>query len=325
MAAVRSNILTDAGARQRFIEGILALNDELSGIQSESLGLPGISQELSTYDLFVLLHHRSMMALTPPSQADRNAAHSGPAFLPWHRFMLIFLEAQLQRLLGDPDLGLPYWSWADDGELPGAQQPASPLWAPDCVGGDGDPAADLAVTDGPFSADSGWRVRIAIDSNNTLRSVSRPLRRQFDTETGLPRRADVGAAMDQGDYDASPWNRESAGFRNRLEGWAPAETQPNDHNRVHVFVGGDMLYSSSPNDPVFFLNHCNVDRIWAARLNGAHEPRYLPGADAPNELFRHRIDDPLFSIFTSDDDTRWTPRRMLEVADIYSYDSLDVR
>ena len=24
-----------------------------------------------------------------------------------------------------------------------------------------------------------------------------------------------------------------------------------------------MFLNSSPNDPIFFLNHCNVDRIWA--------------------------------------------------------------
>ena len=322
MAAVRKNILTDAGARQRYIEGVLALKAENTGVQSGSLGVPGTSQELSTYDLFILLHHRSMMVLTPPTQMDRNAAHSGPVFLPWHRFMLIFFEAQLQRVLADPDFGLPYWSWADDGELPTPED--SPLWTPECIGGNGDPAQGRAVRDGPFSGDAGWRVRLAANSNGVLMSVSRPLRREFNPELGLPRRADVGAAMDQDDYDASPWDRESEGYRNRIEGWVPPG-MPHNHNRVHVFVGGDMLTSSSPNDPVFYLNHCNVDRVWAARLAGDHAPQYLPEADAPDELFRHRIDDPVFSIFTSDDDTRWTPRRMLDVDDVYSFDDLDVR
>jgi tyrosinase len=61
--------------------------------------------------------------LTPPGQGDRNAAHRGPVFLPWHRFMLILLELQLQRVLSDPDFGLPYWDWAADGELPRAVSP----------------------------------------------------------------------------------------------------------------------------------------------------------------------------------------------------------
>jgi hypothetical protein len=39
------------------------------------------------------------------------------------------------------------------------------------------------------------------------------------------------------------------------------------HNRVHPWVGGpDGDMTSVPiavNDPVFFLHHCNIDRIWA--------------------------------------------------------------
>src|SRR5829696_1697483 len=38
------------------------------------------------------------------------------------------------------------------------------------------------------------------------------------------------------------------------------------HNQVHVWIGGDMGPATSPNDPVFYLNHCNVDRIWEAWL-----------------------------------------------------------
>jgi len=43
------------------------------------------------------------------------------------------------------------------------------------------------------------------------------------------------------------------------------------HNRVHVWVGGDMLPSSSPTDPVFYMNHCNIDRIWEAWLKGTRQ------------------------------------------------------
>jgi tyrosinase len=51
---------------------------------------------VSTYDLFVWWHHRAMDTFTPPTQGDRNAAHRGPVFLPWHRLMLVLLELQLQ-------------------------------------------------------------------------------------------------------------------------------------------------------------------------------------------------------------------------------------
>ncbi len=34
------------------------------------------------------------------------------------------------------------------------------------------------------------------------------------------------------------------------------------HNNVHVSVGGDMLTFMSPLDPIFWLHHANVDRVW---------------------------------------------------------------
>jgi len=49
----------------------------------------------------------------------------------------------------------------------------------------------------------------------------------------------------------------------------PLEARP--HNHVHNFIGGDMVTFMSPRDPVFWLHHANVDRIWAmwnSRGNG---------------------------------------------------------
>lgn len=36
------------------------------------------------------------------------------------------------------------------------------------------------------------------------------------------------------------------------------------HNVVHGVIGGDMATFMSPLDPIFWLHHCNVDRIWAS-------------------------------------------------------------
>lgn len=35
------------------------------------------------------------------------------------------------------------------------------------------------------------------------------------------------------------------------------------HARPHVWTGGTMNSGSSPADPIFYLHHCNVDRLWA--------------------------------------------------------------
>jgi tyrosinase len=35
------------------------------------------------------------------------------------------------------------------------------------------------------------------------------------------------------------------------------------HAAVHIAIGGTMNSSSSPTDPIFFLHHANIDRVWA--------------------------------------------------------------
>jgi hypothetical protein len=35
------------------------------------------------------------------------------------------------------------------------------------------------------------------------------------------------------------------------------------HNQVHNSIGGWMPTPASPRDPIFFMHHCNIDRIWA--------------------------------------------------------------
>jgi tyrosinase len=319
MAGIRRNILTAAGARQQYIEGVRRLKREFLGPTSTQLGIAGPSRPISTYDLFVVWHHIAMNRFTPPNQMDRNAAHRGPVFLPWHRFMLVLLELQLQRVLGDPDFGLPYWDWAADGEASPGQQAASQVWSDDCMGGQGDP-----VSSGPFAFNAAdntsWRVLVDVDFNGQLRTTNRGLRRAFAQSTpSLPRRSQVASAVGLATYDASPWSVLSSGFRNRLEGWRPSANGPGLHNRVHVWVGGDMLPSSSPNDPVFYLNHCNVDRIWAAWI-AQRGATYLPGQSASNALLGHRIDDQMFALLSAPA----TPRQMLDVSEFYSYDTLVV-
>lgn len=82
----------------------------------------------------------------------------------------------------------------------------------------------------------------------TPRSVQREL------GESLPKPNDVETAAKATDFDGPRYNDGSTGFRPNLEA--------NLHNQVHTWVGGDMGPFSSPNDPVFFLHHCNVDRIW---------------------------------------------------------------
>lgn len=318
MAITRPNLLTDAVARGKYAQGVKRLKAEFTGPTTASLGIPGPTQRVSTYDLFVVWHHTAMSTLTPPSQGDRNAAHRGPVFCPWHRFMLRQLELNLQRVLGDADFGLPYWDWAADGQKAPAQQKLSKVWAADAMGGSGNP-----VTTGPFgfnaSGPATFRVRIEANVNGQLVQTNHGLRRALGAQTPkLPNQVDTAGALALTLYDAPPWNVSSGGFRNRLEGWASPPV-PALHNRVHVWIGGDMLPSSSPNDPVFFLNHCNVDRLWEAWLT-QHGRTYLPPQTAPASLKGHRLDDPMASLLSAP----MKPSDVLDMTATYVYDSLAV-
>jgi tyrosinase len=74
MAGVRRNILTDATARNQYIEGARLLKAEQLGPTTTTFGIPGPALPVSTWDLFVAWHHIAMNRFTPPSQMDRHAA-----------------------------------------------------------------------------------------------------------------------------------------------------------------------------------------------------------------------------------------------------------
>jgi tyrosinase len=283
---IRRNILTHEGAMRQFVDGVLALKDP---VRFPWPGQPG----LSIYDLFVAWHHQSMMIFTPPSQRDRNAAHSGPAFLPWHRYFLLRFEGYLRAALDDPDFRLPYWDWSADAALSDPRQ--SPLWSQAALG--------------RFTMPDVWQVRIVPAERGLMRLAQpRPLDRSLGVLEGeLPTRDAVRAVLrDQVVYDAPPYNSSSTGFRNYLEGWeGPARI----HNAVHVWVGGDMTDSTSPNDPIFYLHHCNVDRIWHAWRVRYPDALYVPPQSASRNLSFHRIDDTLYSVFR--EATPVTPRSVL--------------
>ena len=70
-------------------------------------------------------------------------------------------------------------------------------------------------------------------------------------------------------------------------------------------------------DPVFFLNHCNVDRIWEAWM-AQHGRAYAPQpGDGPAG---HRLDNAMFTLFG---ETR-NPADVLDPEQWYVYDSLTV-
>ncbi len=324
MAAIRRDITTNAQDAQRFVEGIQALKAQPTGLTTAGLGIPGGaagSQDLSRYDLYAIWHYVTMRETFSGNR--RNAAHSGPVFLPWHRWFLLLLEFDIRAALGldRDDFGLPYWNWVADGEgFSPAQQVTQPaLWG--IIGGNGQDGLGHLIDDGPFSGAAGFAVRVGQEGFG-LQAENRPLRRRFRNRGNrLPRQVDLDRTMAPDDYDADGLDTTvETAFRNLLEGWRP-RTQTvlsQMHNRVHVWVGGDMDPGTSPNDPVFFLNHCFVDKLWADWQQDHPASPYVPGGQSPagDPLFRHRAGDPLLSLLTQ---VQPSVQSMFDVSDFYVY------
>jgi tyrosinase len=281
---------------------------------------------LSVYDTFVLWHRDAFGCAVM-------AAHMGPAFFPWHRQFLLLFEEQLRLI--EPSVTVPYWDWAVD------HGPDAAVWGDDLMGGNGDPAADYAVTTGPFRKGK-WTINI-FDYSDQQRIPF--LVRQFGAghlAPNLPTVEQLEVALSIPVFDAAPWNTmltPGSSFRNALEGWQdcvsescdpedghhPVCTGPhNFHNGVHLWIAGEyklaheggrdlnpdgspaaapvatpaaaddapnlfgtMAANTSLNDPVFWLHHANIDRIWNEWMR-RHGQQYLPVSGGP---VGHNLDD----------------------------------
>lgn len=281
------------------------------------------------YDHYVQMHSDSMMqvrafANEPQDMTYRNAAHSGPVFLPWHRKLLLEFEAELQKI--DKTITIPYWNWNADQRLPDPKK--SSIWADGFLGGDGT-GPDGEVETGAFAGKTGnWPIAKALDDGGYGPNLKRS---QGVLTPTLPTDEHVQFLMREAFYDVPPWSPTSpVGFRNRLEGWLTKRADyrywldgSQMHNRAHVWVGGHMTANTSPNDPIFWLNHAYVDKLWSDwqammvdSMPGMQMPRsdfYVPSKDGPTG---HNLDDPLIPWNNA------TPRDMLDPAALgYQYDT----
>jgi tyrosinase len=156
------------------------------------------------------------------------------------------------------------------------------------LGGTGNSWEDYQVpSTNPFGNEDTWPITVKSDSFEPDR-----LRREFDPSSisSLPTSSNVSTALSRSTYDTSPWNTSSQrSFRNTLEGWMG----PGLHNQVHVWVGGTMSLMTSPNDPVFFLHHANVDRIWRQWQRTYPRSPYVPSDSQSATLMGHRLHDPM--------------------------------
>jgi tyrosinase len=183
-----------------------------------------------------------------------NWGHLSAAFCPCHRVLLYHFESELRSI--DSSVALSYWDWTD-------HESTSAVFSQELLGSNGR-ESDGQVMDGPFAYASGqWTVVVKDDQTNPDY-----LQRRFGadaTALALPNKQ-RNPIMALSVYDEAPWydsERRSTQQRAHVDELFRFRLEYDLHNLVHRYIGGDMALASSPNEPVFWLHHCNLDRLWS--------------------------------------------------------------
>lgn len=214
-------------------------------VRKSALELPANDPVFAKYAEAVRLMHQEPQGSLRSwmNQAKIHADHCRhglPSFLHWHRHYLARFEQICGHLIGDDTFALPYWDWTHGtGPIP-------------------DPLVDLPnltvekwQDPGKYNSQSpdGWGFPI-----DTI-----PVR-AFGKGVGLQAFLQLGGPFTRSNIDSIE-GEDFPRFVRRLEG------EP--HNTAHGLVGsaaaglGHMGSGLSSLDPLFWLHHCNVDRIWA--------------------------------------------------------------
>jgi hypothetical protein len=155
--------------------------------------------------------------------------HGNWYFLPWHRAYLNYFEAVCREASGDESFALPYWDWSRDSRIPSFFYDG-PL---------NDPTRELKPEK---SVADVIRDVFGMDPEQVLSpAYIREILAQNSFNT-------FGSLRAKGQMDFADFGS--------LEG--------GPHNLTHGSVGGNMGDTgTAATDPIFWLHHCNIDRLWA--------------------------------------------------------------
>jgi tyrosinase len=148
----------------------------------------------------------------------------GDNFLPWHRMQTFFFERIIRAVLQDPSFVLPYWNYTS-----GSKALPVEFRQPN-----DQRFASLYIRNRSRNANGGQ----AIDAGQP---TARTLNARFLANRTYSNRGEI------------------AGFCQQLD--------REHHGGVHVLTGDERNMGDIPtaaNDPVFWIHHANVDRLWAS-------------------------------------------------------------
>jgi tyrosinase len=221
------------------------------------------------------------------------------------------LEFDLRQVSGNPDIVIPYWDWTTGRVSGDANWP----FTDDLMGPLGDASGLVTSGPFSSSATWRVNIRRAVFRDDNLAQVpdtNVQLRRRPATVSAgfnLPLAATARTGMaSTSPYDVAPFNEfpaflalinggaTDAQINAQVTTWTAASFRKylewRLHNGPHTWVGGQDNWPSgatptfiagpmsipavSVNDPVFWLHHCNIDRLWTT-----WQQRHPPGAYAP--------------------------------------------
>lgn len=168
------------------------------------------------------------------SQGFKFCPHGDWYFLPWHREYVMMYENAVRALMKNPDFAMPYWNWTEERLLPQAFSDSTYNGKPN----------PLYI-----------RNRNELVGSNALTDslVGQGVMDQIYAETVYEL---FGTTRNPAQMDLDPkWVPAGGGSQGILE--------RTPHNMVHNNIGAFMPTAASPRDPIFFMHHGNIDRIWA--------------------------------------------------------------
>ncbi len=200
----------------------------------------------SRYDDFAKVHLDAMSAVG-------DWTHGDSAFFPWHREMLYQFELELDRMV--PGVTIPYWDWTRHHDTSDDGFP----FTYDFIGVDGDDTMSDEVqrdpgapTPYPHEFDpENWDVVVSDNASDSARLI-----RRFAERSDAPQLPENDVAVP---FTSNSF-RDALGASNYEQ--LRAISEGDHHNLVHRWVAGNMVQAASPNDPVFFMHHANIDRMW---------------------------------------------------------------
>jgi tyrosinase len=196
-----------------------------------------------------------------PSTTDqrtfwRQCQHGTWFFLPWHRMFLFYFEqtiaAAIAQLGGPAGWSLPYWNYSDSSN-PNAQRLPPAFRAATMPDGSPNPLLVQERQEGNDGGPVG-------DSNDVDLSC---LRDPVFASSSFGGNPGFGGAKSK--------------FSHSGGGTGMLEMTP--HGSMHVAVGGFMgAFNTAGLDPIFWLHHSNIDRLWNVWLKGSSNHANPPDA-----------------------------------------------